>query len=183
MLRKAVYISKLHRMTIVSKAYYKLILALAVIGGMLLAVVFVGIILDVTIRSIGFNSLQWYSAVAEYSLFFCTMFAAPYLVRHKGHVVVESLRLAMSPRLRNVVAKIVYAICTLLSLLFVFYGLLEVIDTVKTGEQDLRSIDMPKWLLMVPFPIGFSLVAIEFLRYLLGFDTYYSDKVGSAESI
>ena len=170
-------------MTLISKAYYKLILSLAVIGGVLLAVVFVGIILDVTIRSIGFNSLQWYSAVAEYSLFFCTMFAAPYLVRHKGHVVVESLRLAMSPRLRNVVAKIVYAICTLLSLLFVFYGLLEVIDTVKTGEQDLRSIDMPKWLLMVPFPIGFSLVAIEFLRYLLGFDTYYSDKVGSGESI
>ena len=170
-------------MRIASKAYYKLILALAVFGGMLLAVVFVGIILDVTIRSIGFNSLQWYSAVAEYSLFFCTMFAAPYLVRHKGHVVVESLRLAMSPMLRSVVAKIVYAICTLLSLLFVFYGLLEVIDAVKTGEQDLRSIDMPKWLLMVPFPIGFSLVAIEFFRYLLGFDTYYSDKVGSGESI
>ena len=182
-MHKAVYVSKLLNMTRASKAYYKLILALAVIGGVLLAVVFVGIILDVTIRSVGFNSLQWYSAFAEYSLFFCTMFAAPYLVRHKGHVVVESLRLAMSPTLRNVVAKLVYAICILLSLLFVYYGLLEVIDAVKTGEQDLRSIDMPKWILMVPFPIGFSLVAIEFLRYLLGFDTYYSDKVGSGESI
>ena len=183
MLHKAVYVSKLLNMTRASKAYYKLILALAVIGGVLLAVVFVGIIVDVTIRSVGFNSLQWYSAVAEYSLFFCTMFAAPYLVRHKGHVVVESLRLAMSPTLRNVMAKVVYATCIFLSLLFVYYGLLEVIDAVKTGEEDLRSIDMPKWLLMVPFPIGFSLVAIEFLRYLLGFDTYYSDKVGSGESI
>jgi len=111
------------------------------------------------------------------------MFAAPYLVRHKGHVVVESLRLVLPPILRNVLAKVVYAVCILLSLLFVYYGLLEVIDAIKTGEEDLRSIDMPKWLLMVPFPIGFSLVAIEFLRYLLGFDTYYSDKVGSGESI
>ena len=170
-------------MTIVSKAYYNLILALAVIGGMLLAVVFVGIILDVTIRSVGFNSLQWYSAVAEYSLFFCTMFAAPYLVRHKGHVVVESLRMAMPPVMRVVLGKVVYAVCIFLSLLFVYYGLLEVIDAVETGEEDLRTIDMPKWLLMVPFPIGFSLVAIEFLRYLLGFDTYYSDKIGSGESV
>ncbi|MEC7490611.1 MAG: TRAP transporter small permease [Pseudomonadota bacterium] len=167
----------------ISKIYYNLILGLAVIGGILLAVVFVGIILDVTIRSIGFNSLQWYSAIAEYSLFFCTMFAAPYLVRHKGHVVVESLRLAMPPVIRVVLGKVVYAVCIFLSLLFVYYGLLEVIDAVETGEEDLRSIDMPKWLLMIPFPIGFTLVAIEFLRYLIGFDTYYSDKVGSGESV
>lgn len=167
----------------ISKIYYNLILGLAVIGGILLAVVFVGIILDVTIRSIGFNSLQWYSAIAEYSLFFCTMFAAPYLVRHKGHVVVESLRMAMPPVIRVVLGKVVYTVCIFLSLLFVYYGLLEVIDAVETGEEDLRSIDMPKWLLMVPFPIGFSLVAIEFLRYLLGFDTYYSDKIGSGESV
>ena len=81
-MHKADYVSKFLAMALISKAYYKLILALAVIGGILLAVVFVGIILDVTIRTIGFNSLQWYSAVAEYSLFFCTMFAAPVLVRH-----------------------------------------------------------------------------------------------------
>ena len=170
-------------MTLISKGYNKLIFGLAVIGGVLLAVIFVGIIFDVTLRTLGFNSIQWYSAVAEYSLFFCTMFGAPYLVRHKGHVVVESLRLAMPAGLRTIVEKIVYLVCILLSLLFVYYGALETIEAIKTGEQDLRSVDMPKWLLMVPFPIGFSLVAIEFARYLLGFDTYYSNTATSGESL
>ncbi|MAM68555.1 MAG: hypothetical protein CMM12_07340 [Rhodospirillaceae bacterium] len=170
-------------MTLITSAYNRLIFGLAVIGGVLLAVIFVGIICDVTIRTLGFNSLQWYSAVAEYSLFFCTMFGAPYLVRHKGHVVVESLRLAMPPKLRKIIEKIVYLACILLSLLFVYYGALETIEAIKTGEQDLRSVDMPKWLLMAPFPIGFSLVAIEFSRYLLGFDTYYSNKATSGESL
>ena len=170
-------------MTLITNAYNRLIFGLAVIGGVLLAVIFVGIICDVTIRTLGFNSLQWYSAVAEYSLFFCTMFGAPYLVRHKGHVVVESLRLAMPPKLRKIIEKIVYLACILLSLLFVYYGALETIEAIKTGEQDLRSVDMPKWLLMAPFPIGFSLVAIEFSRYLLGFDTYYSNKATSGESL
>ena len=170
-------------MTLITNAYNRLIFGLAVIGGVLLAVIFVGIICDVTIRTLGFNSLQWYSAVAEYSLFFCTMFGAPYLVRHKGHVVVESLRLAMPPKLRKIIEKIVYIACILLSLLFVYYGALETIEAIKTGEQDLRSVDMPKWLLMAPFPIGFSLVAIEFSRYLLGFDTYYSNKATSGESL
>lgn len=170
-------------MSFIANAYNKLITGLAVVGGLLLALIFVGIIVDVTFRTIGFNSLQWYSAVAEYSLFFCTMFGAPYLVRHKGHVVVESLRMAMSPLLQMILAKLVYAVCILLSLLFVYYGLIETIDAINTGEQDLRSIDMPKWLLMIPFPLGFSLVAIEFGRYLLGFDSYYSEKIGGGESL
>ena len=170
-------------MSTISNAYNKLITGLAVLGGMLLALIFVGIIADVTIRSIGFNSLQWYSAEAEYCLFFCTMFGAPYLVRHKGHVVIESLRLAMPPPVRNALAKVVYFICILLSLLFVYYGLIETIDAIQTGEKDIRSIDMPKWILMAPFPIGFSLIAIEFMRYLLGFDTYYSDRVGGGDSL
>ncbi len=170
-------------MALISYLYNKLIFGLAVIGGVLLAVIFVGIICDVTLRTIGFNSIQWYSAVAEYSLFYCTMFGAPYLVRHKGHVVVESLRMAMQPTLRKVVEKIVYLVCIFLSLLFVYYGAIETIDAIKTGEQDLRSVDMPKWLLMVPFPIGFSLVAIEFVRYLLGLDTYYSNKATSGETL
>ena len=170
-------------MAFISNAYNKLIFGLAVIGGVLLAVIFVGIICDVTLRTLGFNSIQWYSAVAEYSLFFCTMFGAPYLVRHKGHVVVESLRMAMPPKLRKFVEKIVYLVCIFLSLLFVYYGALETIEAIKTGEQDLRSVDMPKWLLMAPFPIGFSLVAVEFIRYLFGFDTYYSNKATSGESL
>ena len=89
----------------------------------------------------------------------------------------------MPAGLRTIVEKIVYLVCILLSLLFVYYGALETIEAIKTGEQDLRSVDMPKWLLMAPFPIGFSLVAIEFARYLLGFDTYYSNKATSGESL
>jgi C4-dicarboxylate transporter DctQ subunit len=84
---------------------------------------------------------------------------------------------------RNALAKVVYFICILLSLLFVYYGAIETIDAIQTGEKDIRSIDMPKWILMAPFPIGFSLIAIEFMRYLLGFDTYYSDRVGGGDSL
>ena len=80
-------------------------------------------------------------------------------------------------------AKTVYLICISLSLLFVWYGGQEFIATIGTGEIDIRSIDTPKWLLYIPFPLGFSLIAIEFGRYLLGFDSYYAGKVGSSESI
>ena len=131
----------------------------------------------------GFNSLQWYSAIAEYCLLFSTMLAAPWLVRLKGHVVVESLFLAMPPKVRTIMGKFAYLVCIGLSLLFAYYGFLEMVEAIGSKELDIRSIDMPKWILFVPFPVGFTLVAIEFLRYLLGYDTYYSNTIGSSESL
>lgn len=170
-------------MSLIFKIYNGLITGLAILAGLMLALIFVGIVADVAIRTVGFNSLQWYSAMAEYSLLFSTMCAAPWLVRIKGHVVVESLTLAVSPKVRFVMAKCVYLVCIYLSLLFVYYGFLEVVGTFQTGEIDIRSIDMPKWILFAPFPVGFSLIAIEFTRYLFGYDTYYSEKIGSSESL
>jgi C4-dicarboxylate transporter, DctQ subunit len=170
-------------MNMISKAYNGLIVGLAILGGLMLALIFVGIVADVTIRTIGYNSIQWYSAIAEYCLLFSTMCGAPWLVRLKGHVVVESLTMAMPNLMRMLVAKLVYVLCILLSLLFVYFGWIEMVGAFVGGELDLRSIDMPKWLLFVPFPLGFSLVAIEFGRYLIGIDSYYAGKVGSGESL
>ena len=170
-------------MSLLSRAYDGLIVGLAIIAGLMLVVIFVGIIADVAIRTMGYNALQWYSAIAEYCLLFSTMLAAPWLVRLRGHVVVESLTMAMPPRVRWAMAKAVYALCIVLSLLFVYYGFVELALTLDTGELDLRSIDMPKWILFVPFPLGFTLVAVEFGRYLLGFGSYYTGRVGSSESL
>ena len=170
-------------MNMLVRAYNGLITGLAIVAGLMLAVIFIGIIADVAIRTAGFNSLQWYSAIAEYSLLFSTMLAAPWLVRLKGHVVVESLTLAMPPAIRRIMAKAVYLLCILLSLLFVYYGFIEMIAAMGSGELDLRSIDMPKWILFLPFPVGFGLTAVEFTRYLLGFDSYYAGKVGASEAL
>jgi len=170
-------------MNMISKAYNRLIIGLAILVGMMLALIFVGIVADVVIRTVGYNSIQWYSAIAEYCLLFSTMFGAPWLVRLKGHVVVESLTMVMPPMLRMIVAKMVYLLCITLSLLFVYYGWIEMTAAFAGNELDLRSINMPKWLLFVPFPLGFSLVAIEFGRYLVGIDSYYAGKVGTGESL
>ena len=39
--------------------------------------------------------------------------------------------------------------------------------------MDERSIDIPYWLLYVLFPRCFTVIALEFLRYLLGADSLY----------
>lgn len=170
-------------MQTLASAYHRLLVGLAALGAMVLALVFVGIVLDVSLRTAGFQPIQWYSAVAEYSLLFVTMLGAPWLVRIKGHVVVQSLTLALPRWLRIVVEKLAYLLCIALSLMFAWYGGEKAIQAFVSGEVDLRSIDMPRWILYALFPLGFGLISIEFLRYLIGIDTYYAGKAGSSDSL
>ncbi len=167
-------------MKLIITGYNRLIFGLAWLGAALLAVVFVSGLVDVTLRELGYKPLQWYSAFTEYSLLFMTMMGAPWLVRIKGHVVVESLALAMPPTLRLIMAKFAYLLCVLLSISFVWYGGDKAISTFVSGELDLRSIDMPRWALYVAIVVGFGLMGIEFCRYLLGFDTYYTSESDSS---
>jgi TRAP-type C4-dicarboxylate transport system permease small subunit len=170
-------------MKAIASAYNRFIVGLAGAGAVLLAVVFVSGLVDVTLRELGFKPLQWYSAFTEYSLLFMTMMGSPWLVRIKGHVVVESLAIAMPPSARWVMAKFAYLLCVLLSISFVWYGADKAIATFVSGELDIRSIDMPRWALYASIVVGFGLMGIEFLRYLLGFDSYYAGKIGSSESL
>lgn len=170
-------------MNVIASAYNQLIYRLAMLGAIILAAVFVGIIVDVTLRTVGLQPLQWYSALTEYSLLFVTMLGAPWLVRAKGHVVVESLMLAMSPKLRLISSKFAYLLCIVLSLLFAWHGGEKAVEAFVTDEIDIRSIDMPRWILYASFPLGFGLVAVEFTRYLLGFGTYYTGQTSSSESL
>ena len=167
-------------MKLIITGYNRLIFGLAWLGAALLAVVFVSGLVDVTLRELGYKPLQWYSAFTEYSLLFMTKMGAPWLVRIKGHVVVESLALAMPPTLRLIMAKFAYLLCVLLSISFVWYGGDKAISTFVSGELDLRSIDMPRWALYVAIVVGFGLMGIEFCRYLLGFDTYYTSESDSS---
>lgn len=170
-------------MKLIIAGYNRLIVGLAGLGAILLVLVFVAGLCDVTLRELGYKPLQWYSAFTEYSLLFMTMMGSPWLVRVKGHVVVESLAMAMPRAVRLIMAKFAYLLCILLSISFVWYGTEKAIASFVSGELDLRSIDMPRWTLYASIVIGFGLMGIEFLRYLLGFDSYYSGRADSSESI
>jgi C4-dicarboxylate transporter DctQ subunit len=43
--------------------------------------------------------------------------------------------------------------------------------------MDERSVDIPYWMLYVLFPPCFLLIAFEFCRYLLGFDSLYEGEI------
>ena len=74
-------------MSRVLRIYDGVIVGLAIIAGAMVAAVFLMIVYDVAVRTLGFQPPFWTSALTEYALLYMTMLAAPWLVRQKGHPI------------------------------------------------------------------------------------------------
>lgn len=164
-------------------AYDWLINALAVLAALSIALVFVLIVANVTVRALGFSPPSFTLAVVEYALLYMTMFAAPYLLRKKGHVLIDALTSRMPPRMAWASAKFAYLLSIACALVFVWFGSELLLHAIQSGRMDERGIDIPVWLLYLPIPIGFTFVATEFMRYLLGRDTLYTDRTTPRDSV
>jgi len=158
------------------RIYNGVIVGLAISAGAMMAAVFLMIVLDVVMRTSGLQPPLFVSALSEYSLLYMTMFAAPWVVRIKGHVYVESLTSNLSARVRLVIERGVLILCICVCLVLAYYAATTGIEIAGRGEDDVRSIVIPRWVLFVPLPVGFTLCAAEFFRFLLGYDRMLSGK-------
>jgi C4-dicarboxylate transporter, DctQ subunit len=170
-------------MKLVARVYGWLIAALAVLAGVVIALALILIAVDVAIRATGFKPPAFTSAAVEYALLYFTMLAAPWLVRRKGHVSVDALVTRLSGFARTLVEKLVYLICVIVSLVFAWYAGRLLLDAIASGQFDERAVDIPTWLLYLPMPFGFALVAVEFARYLVGLDTFYVSRGDLRDSV
>lgn len=168
-------------LTAFDRALERASMALAWTGCAIVAALFLLIIFDVGLRTVGVRPFAFTLAVVEYGLLYFAMCAAPYLVRTRGHVVIEAV-VAQLPRLaQKVLAKLVYFVCFGLCMIMAWYSSGLLIDAVVRGVVDVRGINMPYWLLYLPLPIGFFLTGLEFLRYLAGLASYYSYDLGEVK--
>ena len=148
--------------------------ALVWIACALIPCIFTMIVIDVSIRTIGFTPPLFTSTVVEYALLYIAMCSAPWLVRQKGHVAIEAMVSLLPPEIREPLAKTVYLVCAVLAAYFTWLSIELFIEAIETGNLDVRGIDMPYWLQFLPMPFGYGLVSLEFLMFLVGLRHYYT---------
>jgi TRAP-type C4-dicarboxylate transport system permease small subunit len=164
-------------------AYNGLIVGLAVVAGASIAAAFVLIVVDVGIRAAGLRPPAFTSAAVEYILLYFTLLAAPFLVRHKGHVYVDAVVSRLPRGVRWPIEKLAYLVCIATCLVFSYIGLGLTLDAIRSGGFEERSIDVPLWINYAPMSPAFLLVALEFGRYLVGLDTMYADRSRAPDTL
>ena len=147
--------------------------ALAVVTKLMLGLIVVLVVADVAMRNLA-KPIAWSASLTEYLLIYIAFLAAPALVRAKGHVCADFMRMAMPGLLRRIVEKCVYVLCIGLCLHLGGIAFQALIESVRSGSYDVRTFDLPKWAIFLPMVLGLWLSAIEFLRFLTGRDSIYA---------
>ena len=146
---------------------------LAVIARLLIGALVLIVVADVAFRNAGLRPLGWAVNTSEFLLLFVTFLSMPWLVRRKGHVFVDFLRVALPLRARVWLARAVYLACLCLCLYLGWVAFNSLMLAIQRGTYEMRTFDMPKWAVFAPMVGAFGLSAIEWLRYLLGYDDFY----------
>lgn len=153
-------------MKFIGNAYRGLLYGMAGVAAFLIVAMMVVITVDVVVRNLGFQSSAHFFTFTEYALLIVPCLGAPWLVREKGHIFVEILLMRLGPRARRRLTRLIGVACVALCLVLAWYGFQVTIHDYVNAERDVRSFDMPRWLIVVWIPVSFLMMAIEFGRLL-----------------
>jgi C4-dicarboxylate transporter, DctQ subunit len=149
-----------------ARSYLGLISGLALLAGAALMFVLCAVVYDVVARNLGFHPLEWMSAFSEYAMLVAPCFSAPWLVRINGHIIVDSLTRVLPLRARRVVDIVACLICIAICAILAWFCGVLTIDYAASGDLDIRSIALPKWILTGILELGLALSTIEFVLLL-----------------
>jgi TRAP-type C4-dicarboxylate transport system permease small subunit len=150
----------------VVKVYDAVLYGMAGVAAFLMAAMMVVITLDVILRNLGYQSSAHFFTFTEYALLIVPCMGAPWLAREKGHIYVEILLMSMSERMRARFTMLIGLICIAVCLVIAWYGFDVALRDYLQNEKDVRSLDMPRWMVVGWIPLSFLMMAVEFARFL-----------------
>jgi TRAP-type C4-dicarboxylate transport system permease small subunit len=146
-----------------SELYGRLLDALVVAACILLLLMTVMIGADVVSRNLGGGGVPVSNELSEDILYLMTLLVAPWLLRQGQHIRVDIVLRALPVRaawLLEWFGDIVGFFCCLY---FVWYGCLITISSYNAGSINIKTLVTPEWWTLAPLPLGFALLAIEFI--------------------
>jgi len=168
-------------MRIALKIYNGLVDLMAIISGLMLVWLMVGIVLSVLIRNLGGQPYAWFFMSTEYSLFYLTLLGAPWLVRERGHVHIELLTAMLPKKILSIHSRLVALACVAICLVLAWKGYDLVQINLSRNDYDVRAYFVPKWMLTIVFPISFLAMAAEFSRFVFGEKLMHDGEAGVHE--
>lgn len=147
--------------------------ALAVATKLLLAAIVLLVAADVAARNLA-RPISWSVSLTEYLLIYIAFLPMPALVRGKGHVCADFIRSSLPRAVQRAAETGVYLLCLGICAYLGWVAFSGTLTAWIGGAYDVRTFDMPRWLIYAPMVLGLWLSACEFLRYLLGRDSIYA---------
>jgi TRAP-type C4-dicarboxylate transport system permease small subunit len=149
------------------RAYARLLDLLGVGAGAVFLFIALATGWDVAVRSLTGDTVKGLAELVEYALFAATFLAAPWLLRHNGHVQVDFLVGALPERHRKGVRRAGDAVCLAVCAVLLVYALRVCLDARQSGSIVLKTHVFPEWWLFAVIVVSMALLLLEFVRRLI----------------
>ncbi len=137
------------------------------------AAVYIGMIMVLIVYVTVFRSAGWaytpYANIAiEYGFVYILFLGSPWLIRNRGHIYIEILTAIIPDRSRHVLSRTIVIACAAICFIWAWYTwqLFAERWADEMSFDELRAqFDLRLWMATIPFPIGFFMMGVEFLRF------------------
>ena len=150
-------------MRLLNEQFGFLLRAFALLGCTLLFAMMVMICADVGLRTAGRGSVAWANEMSEYILYVTTFLAAPWLLRMGKHVRLDLVLRALPTHIGWLMEWLVdlvgVAVCATLAVA----GMRVLLASQANGNIVLKTLSFPEWWLIIPIPLTFALLLVEFM--------------------
>lgn len=145
----------------------KVLEALALLASLALLAMVAIICGDVLTRNVAVPGLPrgiaWSNEISELLLYGMTLAAAPWLLRQGRHIRVDIVLRALPKRAAYACEWIADGLGFACCLWLVFYAASATQKSWASDALSIKTLVMPEWWILVPLPICFLLLAIEFV--------------------
>jgi C4-dicarboxylate transporter DctQ subunit len=151
------------------KIFDRIIGAMAFLAGILLLCAMLLVSYEVLMRYYFGQSVAWAIEICEDILLFITFLGTAWLLKNEGHVTVEIIYVRLNPKTQKVLDIMTSVIGIFICAILTWYSAGSTLDHFQRGATVIKSLTLPKAMLLVIIPIGFFTLTLQFLRRTHGY--------------
>lgn len=152
-----------------TKVFERVISALADVSALIIAFIVLAITGEVIMRHVFVRPLSWTVEVTEYLQLYIAFFAAAAVLKEGGHITLDLLSRGPQVGAKRFLRPIGNLLGVVATITMFFFSSITFCQAITAGTTVFKTLDVPRWLILLPLPVGFFLLAAGFLRRLFTF--------------
>jgi TRAP-type C4-dicarboxylate transport system permease small subunit len=153
-----------------------LIHGLAIFSALLFCLMGLVIIGQITLRYLFNMAPLWMNDTVEYILLTATFLGAAYVLREGQHIEIDIVVNMLAEKKRCALKMVTSALGAMVCFVVTWYGILTTVDNYLRQVVVYKSVEIPKYMVLIPICVGSLLLTIQFFRMVfyyhsLGFGT------------
>jgi TRAP-type C4-dicarboxylate transport system permease small subunit len=141
--------------------------SMAFLSGALLLIVAVVVAVSVTLRYLHLKSPIWVLQYTEYALLWMTFLGAAWLLKHNGHIRIDSLLQRIRSRIRRRLEIYNNILGCGVSLIVTLFGGIHTIYLFQKGILEVKATNVPKYIIFCIIPLGGLALTLQFARQVV----------------